>query len=89
MPDCNEIVALLSRYLDRDLPQTTCEAIDAHLRQCPDCEKTAVSLRRTVDLCHQFRAEDQPGPLAPAKQQELRRAFEKALESMRQGRSGS
>ena len=88
MPECNEIVALLSEYLDRDLPQTTCETIDAHLRDCPDCEKTAVGLRRTVDLCRRFRAEDQPGLLAPCKQEELRRAFEKALESMRQGRSG-
>jgi anti-sigma factor RsiW len=86
MPECYEIVALLSEYLDRDLPQTTCEAIDAHLRQCPHCENAAVSLRRTVDFCRHFRAEDQPGPLAASKQQELRSAFEKALRSLRQGR---
>jgi predicted anti-sigma-YlaC factor YlaD len=87
MPDCDEIVALLSEYLDRDLPQTTCEAIDAHLARCLQCEDAVVGLRRTVDLCRRFRAEDQPSPLTTSKQQELRGAFEKALESMRQRRS--
>ena len=83
MPDCDEIVALLSEYLDRDLPPGMCAAIDAHLAVCENCENTAASLRRTVDLCRQFRAEDQPGPLLPGKKEELRSAFEKALESMR------
>ena len=89
MPDCAEIVALLSDYLDRDLPPTTCDVIDAHLNRCPDCGQAAVSLRRTVDLCRQFRSEDQPGPLSPFKQEELRSAFKKALASMPQRSSGS
>ena len=83
MPECKEIVALLSAYLDRDLPQTTCEGIDQHLKQCPNCGQAAESLRRTVELCRQYRAQDHPGLLAPAKQQELRNAFEKALVSMK------
>jgi anti-sigma factor RsiW len=88
MPDCDEIVSTLSEYLDRDLPPDTCAAIDAHLRTCRRCENAASSLRRTVDLCRAFRAEDRPAPLDVGKQRELRSAFEKVLESMRQERSG-
>ena len=89
MPECKKIAALLSEYLDGNLPQPACDTIDSHLKQCPDCEKAALGLRLTVDLCRQFRAEDQPSPLAPVKQQELRSAFEKALALMRQRRSGN
>ena len=88
MADCNEIVAMLSEYLDRDLPPETCSAIDAHLRSCPNCESAAASLRRTVAMCRQFRAEDRPGPLPPDKRQELRSAFEKVLQGLQEGRSG-
>jgi anti-sigma factor RsiW len=88
MPECAEIVSMLSEYLDRDLPPDTCAAIDAHVRTCRRCENAAASLRLMVDLCRAFRAEDRPGPLDAGKQRELRSAFEKVLESMRQGRSG-
>jgi predicted anti-sigma-YlaC factor YlaD len=87
MPDCSAVVKLLSDYLDRDLPGETCAVIDAHLHSCSDCANAAASLRQTVDLCRQFRSEDVPGPLPPGKQQELRTAFERVLESMRQSRS--
>lgn len=83
MPECKQIVALLSEYLDQDLPQTTCQGIDRHLTQCPNCREAADSLRRTVELCRRYRAQDQPGQLAPSKQQELRTAFEKTLLEMR------
>jgi RNA polymerase sigma-70 factor, ECF subfamily len=89
MPECAEIVKMLSDYLDRDLPGDTCSAIDAHLTSCPDCANAAASLRQTVDLCRRFRSEDRPGPLPAAKHQELRSVFERLLESMRQGRSDS
>jgi anti-sigma factor RsiW len=85
MPECREIVELLSSYLDRDLPPDTCSTVDAHLQSCPDCQDTADGLRRTVALCRDFRAKDRPGPLDAEQQQELRAAFEKALCSLRQG----
>jgi predicted anti-sigma-YlaC factor YlaD len=68
MHDCDTIVEMLSEYLDRDLPPDTCAAIDAHLRTCRDCGNAAADLRRTVDLCRQFRVEDKPGPLADVRQ---------------------
>ena len=87
MPECTKIVAMLSEYLDRDLPPDTCSTIDAHLEQCPECANAAVGLKQTVELCRKFRAEDRPGPLAADKQQELRIAFGKALKAIRHGPS--
>jgi hypothetical protein len=77
---------MLSDYLDRDLPGETCAAIDAHLRSCRDCAGQAESLKHTVDLCRRFRSDDRPGPLPAGKQHELRTAFERVLETMRQAR---
>jgi anti-sigma factor RsiW len=87
MSNCDEIVKMLSEYLDRDLPAETCVEIDAHLRSCPNCANAAASLRQTVDLCRRFRSEDRPGPLDAGKHDELRSAFERVLTSMREGRS--
>jgi anti-sigma factor RsiW len=83
MSNCDEIISLLSDYLDRDLPPETCASIEAHLESCPRCEDAADSLRQTVGLCRKYRAADRPGPLPAEKQQELRSAFEKALASVR------
>lgn len=85
MPECTEIVAMLSEYLDRDLPPETCSAIEAHLRSCSSCHNAAESLQTTVELCRRFRSEDLPAPLRPEKEQELRGAFERVLRSMRPG----
>jgi anti-sigma factor RsiW len=85
--DCREIAAMLSEYLDRELSPETCTSIDMHLRSCPNCDRAAASLRRTVALCREFRAEDRPGPLPAEKQSELRAVFERVLDSMRRGGS--
>lgn len=82
MPECTEIAAILSDYLDRNLPPDTCSTIDGHLQSCPRCQGVATDLRRTIALCRKFRAEDMPGPLAADNRQQLRTAFEKALESI-------
>jgi anti-sigma factor RsiW len=82
---CLEITALLSDYLDRDLPAGSCLTIEEHLRSCAKCEATLVGLKNTVAVCRQFRSKDEPGPLAEEKRQALRTAFEKALDSMRRG----
>jgi len=73
---------MLSAYLDRDLPPETCAGMDAHLQSCSRCENAATELRRTIALCREFRAQDLPGPIAEDSRQQLRAAFEKALESM-------
>ena len=89
MSDCKQILAMLSEYLDRDLPRETCSIVDAHLQSCRDCQDTAARLRETVALCRQFRAADSPGALSADQHEALRVAFETALDALRHGRPES
>ena len=83
MAECSRIVEMLSEYLDRDLPAETCARIDEHLRKCSTCGKAAQGLRTTVQLCREYRAASQPGPLPAAKHDEMKRALETTLAGMR------
>jgi anti-sigma factor (TIGR02949 family) len=71
--DCKELFALLSEYLDEELPPGTCEQIRAHIAGCPPCVEFVNSLRRSVDLLHKLREGEAP-------RDELRRAFQRNRE---------
>jgi anti-sigma factor RsiW len=77
--ECRRLFALLSEYLDAELPQQTCEQIAAHLADCPPCAAFLESLRKTVELCRRFRFEEMPAPLGEQVRRELRARYEKAL----------
>jgi predicted anti-sigma-YlaC factor YlaD len=83
MPECNEIVSMLSDYLDRDLAPEACVVIARHLESCRACGAAAEELRSTVDLCRHYRMESKPGPLPRGKQDELRQVFQKTLAEMK------
>lgn len=77
--DCEHIFALLSEYLDQELPPASCEELEQHLRQCPPCIQFVRSLRRSVDLCRQLgQNPDVPLP-GPEVMAGLRTAYEKML----------
>ena len=81
--DCERMFALLSEYLDQELPPGTCEELEQHLALCPPCIQFVRSLRQGVDLCHQlgrFRDAPSPGPEVLAG---LRTAYEKMLAKRR------
>ena len=86
MPECNEIVSMLSGYLDRDLPPETCVAIGRHLETCAACGATAEGLGSTINLCRQYRMDNTPGPLPSDKHEKLRQAFRKALSEIEKPR---
>jgi RNA polymerase sigma-70 factor (ECF subfamily) len=77
--ECRRIFALLSEYLDAELPAETCDEIEAHLSDCPPCLEFLESLRRTVELCRTFQPGEMPGPLSEQVRSELRQLYEKAL----------
>ena len=81
--ECRRIFALLSEYLDAELPPDTCEEIEAHLSDCPPCLEFLESLRRTVELCRSFRPAEMPRPLSEEVGMELRELYEKALRGKR------
>lgn len=83
MPECRDVIDLLSAYLDRDLPADTCSTIERHLDTCADCGESARALRETVGMCKQFRASEVPAPLAPGQHAELKAAFTRALRTLR------
>jgi RNA polymerase sigma-70 factor (ECF subfamily) len=79
--NCQEVLALLSDYLDFELPPQACDEIEHHLAGCSPCEEFAESLRKTVALCRTFELRTMPGPLSADARAELERAWKKMLDT--------
>jgi len=77
--DCQELFALLSEYLDAELPAATCQEIEAHLADCPPCIEFLNSLRKTVQLCHGCESPELPEPLRPEVREQLSAAYRQML----------
>ncbi len=77
--DCSRIFAMLSEYLDRELPASTCGDLEEHLRDCPECIQFVDSLKRSVELCRQYGASRLPEPVSPSPLAELRVAYDRTL----------
>jgi anti-sigma factor (TIGR02949 family) len=77
--DCEQIFALLSEYLDAELPPEVCERIAAHIDGCDPCVEFIESVRKTAALCRQYRPNAVPPPLAAQVRQDLRRAYDEFL----------
>lgn len=76
---CQEIFALLSDYLNVELPPEACQEIETHLAGCPPCVEFVESLRTTIELCRRYRPAELPSPLAENARQELLAAYQKML----------
>lgn len=76
---CQEIFAELSAYLDAELPPDACHELEEHLSGCQPCLEFVNSLRRTVELCRQFKSGALPDPLSASARQELLAAFQKMV----------
>lgn len=76
---CKEIFALLSSYLELDLPAQDCEHIRKHLAGCRPCVEFLDSLRQTIALCHAYDPGIRPAPLDADARAELKQAWLKML----------
>jgi len=77
--ECERVFALLSEYLDEELPSATCADLKRHLAGCPPCIRFVESLQRSIRLCGQLgHCHDLP-PLDPEAMAGLRAAYEKML----------
>lgn len=83
---CKEVFALLSDYLDLELPPDVCEQINNHLAGCPPCIEFAESLRATIELCRQYRPAELPGPIGKEARDQLLMAYQR-MRSARQAAS--
>lgn len=73
--ECGDVFALLSEYLDGELPDDLCARIGAHIEDCAPCVEFVESLQRARELCKGFEPSERPAQLAP----ELRGQLEAAL----------
>ena len=71
---CEEVLALLSAYLDLELPPEDCLHIQQHIEGCPPCDEFADSLRKAVELCRAYA----PGPPPERLSRDARAALEAA-----------
>ena len=76
---CKEVFALLSDYLNLDLPPEACASIEEHLAGCPPCIEFVESLRKTVELCRQYLPAEMPEALTRQAREELLQAYRRAL----------
>lgn len=76
---CREVFALLSEYLNLELPPEACREIEAHINGCTPCVDFTESLRRTIELCRQYRPTELPDPLQQQAREQLLDAYQKML----------
>lgn len=77
--NCKKMFALLSEYLDMELPADACREMDAHMAGCAPCAAFTVSLRKTIELCREYQPKELPGPIARDARQKLLEAYQKML----------
>ena len=56
--DCNELVELVTAYLDGSLDQETRARFESHLGDCDGCENYLQQFRQTVRTVRQIRDDD-------------------------------
>ena len=78
---CREIFALLSQYLDMELPPEACAAMEQHIASCSPCVEFAESLRKTIDVCKQYEPLAMPAQLTAEAREQLRMAWQKVVQS--------
>ncbi len=50
--NCHELLGSLSAYVDGELDDELCSALEQHLEDCQDCRIVVDTLRKTVYLYH-------------------------------------
>ena len=60
---CQQVVALILRYLNDELDADTRRTFDAHLSECPDCAAFLQTYRATVSATRSLSYDDLPSDL--------------------------
>lgn len=60
-PACREALENLQAYVDGELGEAACDALEQHSRECPSCAALIDGLRITVGLCRQAARVELPG----------------------------
>ncbi len=57
--NCHQLLGSLSEYVDGELDDELCSALEKHLENCADCRIVVDTLRKTVYLYHTNAKEEQ------------------------------
>ncbi len=82
---CREVFALLSDYLDVELPPDACQEIEAHIAGCAPCVEFADSLRKTISLCRHYEPSEPPEPMKEEARTQLLEAYNRMLAARQSG----
>jgi predicted anti-sigma-YlaC factor YlaD len=77
--DCSAIFALLSEYLDRELPEADCAELEQHIASCAPCVAFVDSLKKSVAMGQVYSPVAEPPTLAPETRQSLQDAYNQML----------
>jgi anti-sigma factor RsiW len=57
---CQDVIAHLGDFVDRELPPEQRAAIESHLDECPDCAAFHASYKHVVTTAAELRESDKP-----------------------------
>ena len=60
MFNCDDVIQLLTDYIDGELEPDSQSRLDGHFKVCPPCVKFLETFKVTVELTGTFRCEDIP-----------------------------
>ncbi len=75
LPQCDDLIAQLSDYIDGELEDELCAELEAHLGNCQDCKALFDTTRKTVILYRRHYQESQV-PLSDDVMARLRQALD-------------
>ncbi len=79
---CQEVVELVSDYIEGALPRRERRRLEAHLSGCEHCSEYLAQMRLTIELTGRLRPED----LSPAARRELLEMFDRWRQARTDGR---
>jgi anti-sigma factor (TIGR02949 family) len=77
--ECRDVFAMLSEYIDGELPAGTCEQIARHIEDCPPCVEFVDSLRKSIGAFRDCGLAEEPPPLSQEAKARLARAYRDML----------
>ena len=63
---CAELSAELAAFAGRDIDQSACRAIEAHLARCERCKSAGETIEHSLSLCQRLPGGEVPGPVKAA-----------------------
>ena len=76
--DCGDVREKLSEFIDDDLLDDVCRAIEEHLSSCKDCQVRVDTLRKTIVLYQADRETKTPVAVNARLQEALTREYQRA-----------